>query len=302
MTAVNEGIDASASWVEYSRGVQRFLHRWSSVEELKGIVVIVHGLGEHGGRYIRLAPHIARQGFQVLAFDLPGHGRSPGKQGAIKSYQALLDELTLSMQFARERAKALPVYLFGHSMGGNLALNYVLRQREHLPDAVVASSPMLISPKEPKGVLNLIARVAERIVPNLTIAAGTETKQLMDDPVEQEILDNDPLFHRRLTLRLGKALIDSGRWAMENAQKLSVPLLITHGLNDRVTLPEGSIEFAKRAGQACQLRLLEGHLHETFRDQRRQQVIQLYLEFFQSLTGSSAGPSRALRLANDRSN
>lgn len=287
-TATNEGIDSSASWIECPNGVQRFLHRWSSLEELKGIVVIVHGLGEHGGRYIRLAPHIARQGFRVLAFDLPGHGRSPGKQGAIKSYQALLEELELSMQFAHEQAAGLPVYLFGHSMGGNLAINYVLRQRDRLPDAVVASSPMLISPKEPKGILNLIARVAERIVPNLTIAAGTETKQLMDDPVEQEILDNDPLFHRRLTLRLGKALIDSGRWAMTNAEKLSVPLLITHGLNDRVTLPEGSIEFAKRAGQRCQLRLLEGHLHETFRDQRRQQVIQLYLEFFQSLTSDRA--------------
>lgn len=281
-TATATDLHVLADWVEHPSGQNRFMHSWSPAEQAKGMIIIVHGLGEHGGRYIRLAPHIARQGFRVIAFDLPGHGRSPGKRGAIESYDSLLDELSFAIEHARELARSIPVYLFGHSMGGNLVLNYILR-RSGLPDAVVASSPMLISPKEPKGLMNWIARMAERVAPNYSIAAGFESKQLMDDPVEQEILDNDPFFHRRVTLRLGKALVDSGKWAMENASRTSIPLLITHGLDDRVTLPEGSKRFAAGAGPMCQLKLLEGHLHESFRDQRRQQVIQLYLDFFGSL-------------------
>ena len=281
----NQGTKVEATWVELPNGQRRFMHQWSPTTEPKGHVTIIHGLGEHGGRYIRLAPHLARQGFQVSALDLPGHGRSPGKRGAIRSYESLLDDVQFAIQWAKQASSGLPVCLFGHSMGGNLVANYALR-RNDLPDAVIASSPMFVSPKEPKGLLNIAARLAAKVVPNYTLAAGTETKQLMDDPVEQELLDNDPLFHRRLTLRLGASLIDSGRWAIKNADRLSVPMLLTHGLSDRITLPEGSRSFAARAGELCRLQLLEEHLHESFRDKRRQQVIQLYVDFLNELVAA----------------
>jgi alpha-beta hydrolase superfamily lysophospholipase len=246
-------------------------------------VCIVHGLGEHGGRYVRLAPHIARQGYHVSAIDLQGHGQSPGKRGTIVSYDSLLDEVRFGLRWARQNYADLPCYLFGHSMGGNLVANYALRRSE-LPDAAIVSSPMFLSSREPKGLMNTVARIAMRIAPNLTLAAGTETKQLMDDPQEQQILDNDPLFHRRVSLRLGAALIDSGKWAIANAHSLSIPMLVSHGLRDRITLPEGSQQFASRAGERCRLKLLEEHLHESFRDQRRHEVIQLYVDFLNSLS------------------
>lgn len=281
---VHPDVDLLCDWVETAGHHRRFMHLWSpKSKEVRGHLCIVHGLGEHGGRYVRLAPYIARHGYRVSAVDLPGHGRSAGRRGAIPSYDSLLDEIAFSLRWARHLDSQVPCYLFGHSMGGNLVANYVLRRSE-LPMAAVVSSPMFISAREPKGFKNLLARVALRIAPNYTLAAGTETKQLMDDPQEQEILDNDPLFHRRVSLRLGAALIDSGKWAIANSQQLSIPLLISHGLLDRVTLPAASQQFAEKAGRLCQLSLLEDHLHESFRDQRRHEVIQLYTNFLNSLS------------------
>jgi acylglycerol lipase len=283
MQQMHPDIQLTSDFVELSESQKRFMHGWSpSSEEIRGHVCIVHGLGEHGGRYVRLAPHIARQGFRVSAVDLCGHGRSPGARGAIVSYEALLDELQYFLRWARQQVSGLPCYLFGHSMGGNLVVNYVL-QRSDLPDAAIVSSPLFIAAQEPKGLMNLVARLVLRIAPNFTLAAGTETKQLMDDPQEQQILDCDPLFHRRVSLRLGAALIDSGKWALENANRLSIPLLLSHGLKDKITVPEASQRFASRAGELCQLKLLEDHLHESFRDQRRHEVIQLYIDFLNSL-------------------
>lgn len=277
----NHGTQASSDWIALPNRQKRFVHLWTPHIEPRAQVTIIHGLGEHGGRYIRLAPHLARQGYCVAAFDLPGHGRHPGKRGAIASYSSLIDELEQILEWSEQQRKGLPVFLFGHSMGGNLVVNYLLR-RNMLPQAAIASSPMFVSPKEPKGLFNIAARCLLRVAPNYTLSAGIETKQLMDDPAEQQILDNDPLFHRRLTLRLAAALVDSGRWAIENANRLRTPLLITHGQLDRVTLPEGSEEFARKAGPNCRLELLTDHLHESFRDQRRHQVIQLYLDFLAS--------------------
>lgn len=287
---LNQGTEVWADWVQLPSGQRRYVHQWSPHEQLRGQVMVIHGLGEHGGRYIRLAPYLAKSGFRVAAWDLPGHGRSPGKRGAIKSYQALLEEIHFSLSWLSAKAPQLPTVLFGHSMGGNLAVNYALRGKDdrlwRMPDAIIASSPMFISPKEPKGLMNIVARTAAKTLPHLAISAGTETRQLTDDPAEQQLLDNDPFFHRRLTLRMGAALIDSGRWAIENANRLELPMLLTHGLKDRITLPEGSQQFAERAGPLCRLHLLEDHLHESFRDQRRHQVIELYVDFLESLTGS----------------
>jgi alpha-beta hydrolase superfamily lysophospholipase len=273
----------SADWVNL--GTQRrFMHRWAPFQAVRGHVCIVHGLGEHGGRYVRLAPHLAKLGYAVSAFDQQGHGRTPGRRGVIISYDSLLDEIEGYLKWAMQVDPDVPCFLFGHSMGGNLVVNYVLR-RETAPRAMIASSPMFISPREPKGMLNVMARAASRLVPNLRVGIGAETKQLMDDPAEQQLLDNDPLFHRQASLRLGAALIDSGRWALENATKLRVPTLITHGTLDRITLPEGSKQFSMNAGSICQLQLLTDHLHESFRDQRRQQVIDIYVQFLEGHLG-----------------
>ena len=105
----------------------------------------------------------------------------------------------------------------------------------------------------------------------------------MDDPVEIAEFNADPLFHSKLSLRLGAALIDSGRWALRHADRLSNPLLITHGTSDALTRFDASVEFARRAGALCQLEILPGALHDPFRCRDRQRVLGRYLEFLEGL-------------------
>lgn len=275
--------------------MSRFIHCWRSITAAaEASVCIIHGLGEHGGRYGQLADDLAAQGFQVWAMDQQGHGQDPGQRGIISSYDDLLREVGLLLEHAVKSLPGRSCFLLGHSMGGNLAVNYVLRHPEfasigRLPTAVLASSPFFRTQREPRGLINGLARCAVRVAPKFRVGTGVRSQWLTDDPRQQALVDQDPLYHRRVSLQLGAALIDSGRWAIENASLLPVPTLIIHGADDRLTLPEASAEFARKAQQAgkdCQFHLLKGHQHESFRDKERLQVIKIIRDYFNSFVSS----------------
>jgi alpha-beta hydrolase superfamily lysophospholipase len=300
----SQGVDYRAELVELSPGTSRFVHRWQPAESTpKASFCIVHGLGEHGGRYGQLAGNLVSCGYQVWAFDQQGHGRDSGKRGIITNYDDLLTEVGLLLDHARCWLPDSPCFLFGHSMGGNLAVNFLLRHQSSqsdkkpqtdeasqsgkpLPTAAIVSSPFFRTQREPRGLMNWVARCALRLVPHLRVGTGIRAEWLTDDVQQQDQVNRDPLYHRRVSLGLGAALIDSGRWAIEHADRLTVPTLIIHGTEDFLTLPAGSSDFARRAGKSCRLELLSDHRHETFRDVDRQPVIDLILNFLNSFAKS----------------
>ena len=271
----------ATDWVQWPSGGRRYVHRWSLADTSHGGICIIHGLGEHAGRYAELAGFLAGHGYLVTAHDLPGHGHDSGRRGVVPSYQALLADVGDALAWTSAAVPGSPVFLLGHSMGGNLIVNYLLHGGQP-PLAAIASSPMFLSPREPRGLANLAARLLLRWAPNLCIGTGVRYQWLTDDPAEQALVAHDPLYHRRVSLRLGAALIDSGRWAIEHAARLPIPLLVTHGTEDRLTLPAGSAQFAQRAGERCRFELLAGHRHESFRDLERRAVWQLFLDFLES--------------------
>ena len=268
----------SAEWTEINPQVRKFLHVWEPASVPTAVVCIVHGLGEHGGRYRRLAADLVRAGLAVVAFDQQGHGQSPGKRGCIDSYEALLIDIGMVLRWADRCFPDIPRILFGHSMGGNLVLNYVLRM-DHPPEAMISSSPMIRSVREPGWLFESVARMLLTVAPNFRLKSNVVAERLMSDREEQQEFYSDALFHSRLSLRLGAALLDSGRWMLDNAQKLQVPTLLVHGTNDYLTSHIASAEFAKRAAEICQLELYEGQLHDTFRDRERDRVIERFVEF-----------------------
>ncbi|MEZ6137993.1 MAG: alpha/beta hydrolase [Pirellulaceae bacterium] len=278
----------TADWTELAAGVRKYVHRWEPDDgtEPAALICIVHGLGEHGGRYHRLAAELVAAGFVVLAFDQTGHGRCSAPRGSIHSYSALLSDIGAMLGWTTRTYAELPRVLLGHSMGGNLVLNYVMRNADsktaHLPQAVISSSPMIRSSREPGWFFERIARIGLRIAPNLCLKSHVVAERLMSDRNEQHDFDEDELFHKCLSLRLGAGLLDSGRWLLKNASLLRVPTLLTHGTNDYLTSPVASTEFANLTGDICQLCLLEGHLHDTFRDVGREEVIDRFIQFSRS--------------------
>lgn len=283
---MNSAIQYRSSWEEIAPQVKRFVHRWQASNQPTSVVCIVHGLGEHGGRYAPLASYLASTGLEVFAFDQQGHGMSPGRRGEIASYDSMLEDIHAMLLWVQQQTSGLPQILFGHSMGGNLVLNYALR-KQAAAVGVISSSPMIRANKAPAAWMEYLLRGALHLVPNHQLKAFIIPERLMSDPSEQRALVEDQLFHNRLTLRLGAALLDSGRWLLAHAPRLAIPTLLVHGTSDYLTSHEASREFALAAGEACRLELLEGQLHDTFRDLERQRVLDLISEFVQQQTTSS---------------
>ncbi len=268
----------AGQWHEISDHCKRYIHRWQPAQDPRGLVCLVHGLGEHGGRYDSLARSLCQTGLTVVAFDQQGHGKDPTKRGCIQSYDSLIDDIDRFLIWSKRQYPLLPVALFGHSMGGNLALNHALRIGEKY-SCVIASSPMIRAQRAPGPVGEFLVRLLLRIAPNHQLKSRVYPERLMSDPTEQDAWRKDTLFHARLSLRLAAALVDSGRWALDNASQLSNPLLLSHGDVDALTCPEASIEFSEKSNENCTLQLWPGLLHDPFRCLERKAVIQRFVDF-----------------------
>src|SRR5690606_6672699 len=162
-------------------------------------------------------------------------------RGKIRSYQSLLSDISAFVQWNRVRHPDIPTILFGHSMGGNLVINFALRESVR-PGYVISSSPMLekANPVSPAAIR--LARWLLRFAPNLKLRSRIVVERLMSDPAEQQMLRVDELFHNQMSLRLGAGLVDSGHWALQGADRLQSPLLLSHGTSDYMTCHKASIE------------------------------------------------------------
>lgn len=268
----------TAEWIQIDEQRRKFVHQWEPQDSYRATFCLVHGLGEHGGRYHTFAEALVSAGFRVVAFDQQGHGQSPEKRGCIESYESMLQDIEAVLGWCAAQDGERPQILFGHSMGGNLSLNYALRELRQ-PAAVISSSPMIRASREPAKWFVAVGRLLLRFMPNFQMKSSPQVERLMSDPAEQERFRQDELFHSFLSLRLGNDLLETGVWALQNRQRLRSPLLLTHGTNDYLTSTAASQEFAAQANEWCEFHLFEGHLHDPFRDIGREAVIQRFVEF-----------------------
>ncbi len=245
-------------------------------EQPRALVAVVHGLGEHGGRYAALAGELVERRFTVAVLDLPGHGETAGARGHAKSWEFLRDQC-VPATFTAPRGMPgqppdLPTVLLGHSMGGLLALDFALaRPRELL--AVVASAPPLRTPAPPAWKLGL-AEAARVLAPAQGFASGLDESGMSRDPEVIERRAADPLVHDRITPQLYFGLDAARKRVMAEARRLAVPALLLQGMKDRVIDPKGALEFNVAAphGMARILTYPEAY-HEVFNDLDRERVI-----------------------------
>lgn len=241
---------------------------WYLPDTALGVAVLVHGFGEHSGRYEdSVIPFLTSEKWAVLAFDLVGHGRSGGKRGDCAGYEQLMEQVSGAWQLARARFPGLPALLYGHSMGGNLVLNFVLRGLGR-PDALVASSPYLRLAFSPPAWKWWAGRLMLRIYPSITLPAGLDPAGISRDLREVEAYRNDPLVHDRVSPRYSFPILEAGEWALEHAGELDTPAWVAHGTADPIIDPAGSRLFCERA-PGCQLYWEEGAYHELHHETSR---------------------------------
>jgi alpha-beta hydrolase superfamily lysophospholipase len=223
-------------------GPELYYQSWTPQEApTRGVVVIVHGVGEHSSAYRNVVERLAPAGFTLYGFDLRGHGRSPGQRAFINSWDDYRQDLRAFMRFVQAQQPSQPLFLLGHSMGGIIVLDYTLRYPEDLR-GVIAIAPAIgqigISP-----VLMTIARFLSRVRPTFSMKSGLDAAAISRDPQVVAAYKADPLVHDVGTARLAAEVERTVAWIQAHAADLRVPLLIQHGQADRIAQPDGSRRF-----------------------------------------------------------
>ncbi len=248
----------------------------------RALVYIIHGLGEHSGRWEQVASALVGGGYAVLVSDLRGHGRSEGPRGHAPSFDALMDDVAVGLDQGRALAEG-PVYLGGHSLGGSLALNYALRRPEDLAALVVSSPWLALSMRVPAWKTSL-GRLLTRVAPTFAMPNGVDPDSLSHDAQVVAGYKADPLVHDRISAAMGIMLLDAGQWALAHASELRVPLLLMHGLGDRITSAAASQRFAEQVPGDSTFRGWEGLYHEIHNEPEGERVVRTVLAWLDAHT------------------
>ncbi|OQA40829.1 MAG: Phospholipase YtpA [Chloroflexi bacterium ADurb.Bin325] len=247
-------------------------------EQPKAVICLIHGLGEHAGRYGHVAAMFNDAGYAVLAYDQRGHGQAPGPRGHIPSWDALLNDVGLLLAEAARRYPGLPCFLYGHSMGGNIVLRYTMDRRPALA-GVVATSPAIGLSKRP-WLQQALGKIMYRVKPDFMLANGLELAGLSRDPAVVAAYEADPLVYGRISARLGLDLLDSMAWVAAHPDQFpAVPLLLVHGTADRLTSAAATEAFAGQVKGDVTLKLWPGLYHETHNEPEKAEVLRFTIEW-----------------------
>ncbi|MGN8083336.1 lysophospholipase [Variovorax sp. 22077] len=249
------------------------LRRLPAPGPARAVVVVVHGLGEHAGRYHGLAEYLHEWGFAVWAHDHYGHGESSGPRGGLPSELRLVDDLALVIDDARRENPGLPLVLLGHSLGGLVAASLVARGVRQV-DALVLSSPGL----DPglSGFQKMLLAVLPRIAPGLRVGNGLDDNFLSHDPAVVQAYRDDPLTHDRIGGRLARFLAYEGQIVLQQATDWPVPTLLLYAGDDRLVRPAASRAFASAAapGGKVEAHCFDSLYHEIFNELEAEPVFE----------------------------
>ncbi|WP_340074144.1 lysophospholipase [Leptobacterium sp. I13] len=248
---------------------------------VNAVVVLVHGMGEHSGRYTSsVVPFFLNRNFAVVTFDHFGHGKSEGRRGHCPSYKALLDSAEEAIMKAKKEFPDRPVFLYGHSMGGNVVINYALRRNPDIV-GVIATSPFLRLAFQPPKWKITMGKLLQKIMPSITLPTALDTKAISRDPEEVKKYEEDPLVHDKISPNFSFPVMEAAEWALENAPSLQKPILLLHGTGDKIIDHTATVEFAQKTQNAT-LQLFDNGYHELHNDLEKDRFLNVIADWIQS--------------------
>ena len=252
----------------------KLAYRAWPVSGAKITFAVVHGLGEHAGRYERFANGMAKHGFGTEALDLRGHGNSPGQRGHVDSWSQWIGDVSAFVKHVSASAGGEVVPL-GHSFGGAALLSTVLAGKLPGIKRFIVSSPALrVKVAVPAWKIK-VGTATSKILPTLALDNEVDPKLLSRIPDVVEAYRNDPLVHAKISSRMYTEWLAATRDILSRAGEIKVPFLILAGTEDGLIDPEGSKELHERVPSMSELRLLEGRYHEPFNDRDNEEVFTL---------------------------
>ncbi|MGH4010041.1 MAG: lysophospholipase [Pseudonocardiaceae bacterium] len=258
---------------EIAPGRSAYWQAWLPSTRVRAVIVIVHGLGEHSGRYAHVGNRLAASGFAAYAADYRGHGRSDGRRANIERMALIVADLSCFVRFAAERHPRLPVFMVGHSVGGLISLQYATEPGTLL-DGLVLSAPA-VQVMVGSALARRLAGTLSALVPDLRVATLDADHKISRDPEVIRAYREDPLVYRgRIKARTGAEILMTMEGLPPRLPGLSVPLLILHGTGDLICDPTGSTMVHDRVSSPDKtVRHYRDLYHEVFNEPERDEVL-----------------------------
>jgi len=265
-----------ANW-QGKDGIKFLIQGWEpQLAKPKAVIVLIHGLGEHTGRYTHVGKALTDAGYALTGFDLRGHGKSGGARGHSPSLDAFMQDIRQFFQQVTQRYPETPQFLYGHSLGGLLSLAYALQYSAGLKGVIVTGAGLRSPLQEQKGKIAMVNMLGS-LLPVLTVPSGLDATTISRDAEVVQKYVNDPLVHDKSSLGLGKSALSAIDLCFARAKEFPLPLLMMHGTADKLTYPSGSEDFARLAREAggdVTLKLWDGLYHEIHNEPEKAEVFQ----------------------------
>ncbi len=263
-------------------GKELKFYSWLPDQKINAAIGIIHGLGEHSNRYNDFAKYFCDKGFGIYSIDLRGHGLSEGKRGHINNFNTLLDDSEEMFIQIRKRNLNIPMIMFGHSLGGCIALNYLCQKKSKEIELAIISSPWLKTVIEPPKFLLLIQKLLSKLFPSLTLNNRLNPKDLSKDTSIVENYIKDPLVHGRISIKMFSEVNKSIRKIETESNRIDIPILLIHGKKDKIISYKGTENVAKKI-KYSNLKLWEKVFHEPHNDYEKNQILKYYFNFINKI-------------------
>ncbi|HLF75245.1 MAG TPA: lysophospholipase [Anaerolineales bacterium] len=254
---------------------------WEPDDRPRAVLILIHGLGEHTGRYAHVGKVMSEAGYALAGFDLRGHGKSGGARGHFPSLDTVIQDVREFLHLTVERYPNLPYFLYGHSLGGSLALSYTIQYGARLKGLVITGVALRSALQEQKAKIAMV-KLLGSLAPTTTLHSGLDPKTISRDSRVVEAYITDPLVHSRASLGFGKSALDAIDLCFAHVKDVRLRLLVMHGTADKLTYPSGSEQFAQlvqAAGGDVTLKLWEGLYHEIHNEPQKAEVFKFMIEW-----------------------
>jgi alpha-beta hydrolase superfamily lysophospholipase len=251
-------------------------------EQPKAIALLVHGFGEHIQRYEHVAALFNKKNIGLVAYDRRGHGTSEGQRGHFPNIETEFEDLGIALEYTKTAAGSNPVFLYGHSQGGNFALNYALRKKPTLSGCII-TSPWIQLTTEPPKALVAIGKVVHKFLP--TVSTKAAVNPLSRDPEVDKKYYADELVHGTITFRAANETMSAGDWLSDFEGKIELPTLLMHGSGDKVTSCEASQAFANQVSGSLDTKWWDGFYHELHNEPEQVEVIEYMTNWVEKQLG-----------------
>lgn len=256
---------------------------WHKAEPI-ATVLIIHGIGEYAARYDKIAEIFNIENIAVLSMDLRGHGLTEGVRGHASPRSSVMNDIDTLIEFTENKYGTKPIFIYGHSMGGNISLDYRRIGANRLkPAGYIITDPWLILVKKVPWLLEQFVKVASKIKPDMTMDTGLDASNLAH--IDKEVSDyiKDPLVHKKISLMTAVDCMNASEAILKNKCKNGKSVLIMHGTMDKICSIEGSRKVKEIEGDNATLVEWEGLYHEIHNEKERVSVIKTEIDWIKKI-------------------